>query len=97
MPVAKTKTAQPLPNIHPVDELHALREDIKQLQQRADEIRDSLLAEGADLNGDFHVAKLVASKRETLDRKALEEAFGAEMLKPFLKTTEYVTVKIVEK
>lgn len=91
------KTPRAIPNVHPVDELHALREEIKALQERADEIRDGLLAEGADLNGDFHVGKIIDSKRETLDRKALEEAFGAEMLAPFLKVTAYKTLKIVEK
>lgn len=98
MPKTKTKVIPTvMRNVHPVDELHALREEIKALQERADDVRDSLLQEGADLNGDMHVGKIIDSKRETLDRKALEEAFGAEMLAPFLKVTTYKTLKIVEK
>lgn len=86
-----------IPNVHPVDELAATREEIKIMQGRADELRDMLLAEGASLEGDQHTAVIIPGSRETLDRKALEEAFGAEVIAPFLKSTTYKTVKLVEK
>jgi hypothetical protein len=86
-----------LPNIHPVDELAALREEIAMLTEQADEIRDGLLREGASLTGDTHIARIADNKRETLDRKALIEAFGEEALAPYTKTTTYKTVKITEK
>lgn len=85
-----------VPNVHPVDELQAIREEIAQLQERADQIRDGLLAEGADLRGDSYSAKITEAKRETLDRKAMIEAFGEAMLAPYTKTSVYKTVKIVE-
>lgn len=85
-----------LPNVHPVDELQALREEIKQLQARADEIRDSLLEKDADLRGDQYSAKLIPGQRETVDTKALIETFGAAAVAPFIRTTKYTTVKIVE-
>ena len=90
-----------LPNIHPVDELQAVREEIKQLQTRADQLRDGLLAEAnaIDLNvikGDIYTARIIDAKRETLDKQALIEAFGEAMLAPYIKTTTYKTVKIVE-
>ena len=85
-----------LPNIHPVDELAAVREEIAILQGRADAIRDSLLAEGADLEGDMHTAKITEAKRESLDKKALIEAFGEKVLAPYIKVTSYKVVKIVE-
>jgi len=88
--------APALPNIHPVDELAALREEIASMQERADEIRDSLLAEGAELAGDFHTARITEAKRETLDKKALIEAFGEKIIAPYLKVTTYKVVKIVE-
>ena len=84
------------PNIHPVDELAAVREEIKQLQARADELRDGLLEKDADLRGDMYSAKLVASKRESLDKQALIEAFGEAVIAPYIKTTQFTTVKIVE-
>jgi hypothetical protein len=99
---AKKKTAAPaempqIPNIHPADELAAAREEIKIMTKRADELRDMLLAEGASLEGDQHNAVIVPGSRETLDRKAIEEAFGADVIAPYLKSTSYKTVKIVEK
>ena len=85
-----------LPNIHPADELSAIREEIKQMQERADELRDMLLTEGADLKGDMYTANIVPGVRETLDKKALIEAYGEKAIAPFIKKTTYQTVKLVE-
>jgi hypothetical protein len=85
-----------LPNIHPADELSAVREELKILEVRSDELRALLLAEGASLKGDQYTAVLVPSTRETLDRKALVEAFGEEIIKPFVSATNFKTVKLVE-
>ena len=96
----KTEKADPvpaIPNIHPVDELAAVREEIAILQGRADAIRDALLAEGVDLiRGDQHTARIIDAKREVLDKKALIEAFGEKIIAPYIRTTAYKTVKIVE-
>ena len=92
MPKAKVE----LPNIHPADELCAVREEIKQLQARADELRDWLLKDGADLVGDRYTANVVPGIRETLDRKAITEAFGEAAIAPFVKATHFKTVKLVE-
>src|SRR5436190_13211721 len=83
-------------NIHPADELAAIREEIAQMTKRADFLRDQLLAEGASLRGDTHMAVLIPGKRETLDRKAITEAFGEAAVAPFVKATTYQTVKLVE-
>ena len=83
-------------NIHPADELSAVREELKILENRADELREQLLAEGADLHGDQYTAAIIPGTRETLDRKALEETFGADVVEPFLKKTHFKTVKLVE-
>jgi hypothetical protein len=85
-----------LPNVHPADELSAVREEIKILTARADELRELLLAEGADLIGDRHTALIVSSVRETLDRKAITEAFGEAAIAPFVKATHFKTVKLTE-
>lgn len=85
------------PNIHPADELSAVREELKILTKRADELRDKLLAVGADLIGDQNTAVLCPGVRETLDRKAITEAFGEAAVAPFIKATNFVTVKLVEK
>ena len=83
-------------NIHPADELKAIREEIAILEARGDELRDILLADGASLTGDMYTAQIMPGKRETLDRKAIEEAFGAKAVAPFVKTTNFKTVKLVE-
>jgi len=95
-PVRLDETPAQLPNVHPADELSGLREEIKILQQRADELRDQLLVEGADLRGDMYTAVIQPGVRETLDRKAITEAFGEAAIAPFIKATPYKTVKLVE-
>ena len=92
-----SKAAPELVNIHPADELSAVREEIKIMQGRADVLRDQLLADGADLNGDSYTAQIVPGVRETLDRAALTEAFGEKAIAPFLKKTNFKTVKLLEK
>ena len=96
MPTEAQPFSPELPNIHPADELSAVREEIKILTTRADELRDQLLAEGADLKGDQYTANIIPGVRETLDRKAIEEAFGEKAIAPFLKKTNFKTVKLVE-
>lgn len=86
-----------IPNIHPADELSAVREEIKILQSRADELRDMLLEEGADLKGEQYLAAIIPGVRETLDKKALTEAFGEAAIAPFVKKTNYKTVKLQER
>jgi hypothetical protein len=92
-----TKAAPELVNIHPADELAAIREEIKIMTNRADVLRDKLLAEGASLQGDTYTAVIHPGTRETLDRKAITEAFGEEAVAPFVKKTSFKTVKLEEK
>ena len=83
-------------NVHPADELAEVREKIKTLSARADTLRDKLLEDGADLKGDEYTAQLHPGTRETLDRKALVETYGEAAIAPFLKKTQFTTVKLVE-
>jgi hypothetical protein len=99
MPAKKSAALQApvkLTNVHPADELSAVREEIKILEKRADQLRDLLLDEAADLKGDQYTAVITASVRETLDRKAITEAFGEKAIAPFIKATPFKTVKLVE-
>jgi hypothetical protein len=93
---AKPFAPEILFNVHPADELAEVREKIKALTARADELRDKLLADGAHLQGDQYTATINPGVRETLDRKAIEEAFGEKAIAPFLKKTSFKTVKLVE-
>ena len=88
-----------LVNIHPADELSAVREEIKILQDRADELRDEIMRmanEKESLKGDQYTANIIPGVRETLDRKAITEAFGEAAIAPFVKATNFKTVKLVE-
>lgn len=84
-------------NIHPADELAAIREDIKQLQVREDELRAILLKDGADLNGDQYTATIQPSTRESVDKNALIAELGMEQVRRFLKSTLVRSVKLVAK
>lgn len=84
-----------LPNIHPVDELAALREEIKQMQAREDQLRAELLKDGADLSGKQWQAVIQPSTRETVDKAALIAELGRDAVLPFLKTTKIRSVKLV--
>jgi hypothetical protein len=95
-PITLPQPKPELPNIHPADELAATREEIKILQERADELRQLLLLEGADLEGDQYTAKITDSVRESLDRKAITEAFGEAAVAPFVKQAHVRTVNLVE-
>jgi hypothetical protein len=84
-------------NIHPADELAAIREEIAILDKRADELRQTLMEPGADLNGETVTASVIPQKRETVDRKAIIEALGEEVVAPFVKTVNFKIVKLTEK
>jgi hypothetical protein len=64
--------------------------------KHADYLRDQLLAKGASLKGDKYTVTIASRIRETLDRKAITEAFGEAAVAPYVKTTHYRTVKLVE-
>lgn len=85
-----------LVNVHPADELSAIREEIAILEKRGNQLREILMQDGASLRGDQYTAVVKPQKRETLDRKAIEEAFGAEAVAPYIKTTSYKVVSLVE-
>ena len=84
-----------LVNIHPADELAALREEIKQLQARESELRDQLLKEGADLQGEQYIAGIIPSTRESVDKNALIAELGRSAVERFLKSTIVRTVKLI--
>ena len=65
-------------NRHPVDELADVRAEIKNLQARESKLRETLLADDADLSGGEHFARIDVTKQKRLERKLLEKRFGKE-------------------
>lgn len=82
-------------NVHPADELAALREEQKILGAREDVLRAILLKENADLNGDQYTAIIIPSTRESVDKNALIAELGRENVERFLKTSLVRTLKVV--
>lgn len=82
-------------NIHPADELAAIREELKQMKAREDELRDILMADDADMQGFQYLAVIIPSTRETVDKNALIAELGREAVERFIKTTMVRTLKVV--
>lgn len=85
-----------LTNVHPADELAALREEIKQLEARESELRAALMAEGASLRGSQYMAVIKEQSRETVDKNALIDAIGRERATPFLKKSAFKTIVLAQ-
>ena len=85
-----------IPNIHPVDELAAIREEIRQMQDREAYLRQVLLQEGADLRGNQYQAVIKESTRETVDKAALIAELGRKAVEPFLKTSGVRSILLAE-
>lgn len=83
-----------LPNRHPADELADLRAELRRLEDREANLRDMLLAEGADLVGSEHVARIVASPQHRLDRELLEQRFGAAAVRACRKPVTVTMVRL---
>ena len=87
-----------LTNVHPADELAAVREEIKQLQGVEADLRAKLLAMSDDeREGDQYRAFTVQSNRETVDKTSMIAALGREVVEPFIKTSAVTTLKTARK
>ena len=64
-------------NLKPADELLSIRQKIKTLKAREEEIKDAMLAGNADLSGDFALAFFVKKQASRFDRKAAEAEVGS--------------------
>ena len=87
-----------LTNVHPADELAAVREEIKQLQGVESDLRAKLLAmTDKEREGDQYRAFVVSSNRETVDKTSMIAALGREVVEPFIKTSAVQTLKTARK
>jgi hypothetical protein len=81
-------------DIHPADELAALREEIKQLQAHEADLRNRLLKMSDDERiGVEYRAFVVDSNRETVDKASMIAALGRDVVEPFIKTSAVRTLK----
>jgi hypothetical protein len=85
-------------NVHPADELAAIREEIKQLQDRESFLRTSLLeADEAGREGNQYRAAVILSNRESIDKAAIVAALGIDVVAPFMRSTPVKTLKTIRK
>lgn len=64
-------------NLKPADELLSIRQRIKALQAREDEIKAAMISGEMEMNGDFAVAHFVIRRTSRFDRKAAEAEMGS--------------------
>jgi hypothetical protein len=85
-------------NLHPADELGAIRDAIKQLEAREAVLRAYLLdASNEERDGVNFTAFVQASVRETLDKPALIAAFGRDAIEPYIKASEVRSLKLARR
>ncbi len=84
-------------NRHPVDELADIREQMKPLKQREEELRQMILDGECEAEGNEYVATVTVAVREKLDEAKLKKELGMAMLRPFVRASEIKTVRLKEK
>jgi hypothetical protein len=84
-----------LRNRHAADLLADVRAEIKQLQIREAELRNELLADGADRHGVQWEAVIKDRKQERLDLKAAIAHFGKDAMKPFMRKVKATEVRLI--
>lgn len=81
-------------NRKPPDELADVRERIKELKGREDELRDLLLSGEVDLVGDDYAARISTVTQQRVDSKKIRREFGEQFLEPFMVAVEITTVNV---
>lgn len=85
-------------NIHPADELAAIREEIKQLEDREKVLRDALMrGSDEDRDGKQYRAFIQSSTRESIDKPAIIAALGEDVVAPFIKKSDVKSLKLSKK
>ncbi|MGY3615696.1 hypothetical protein [Bradyrhizobium sp. USDA 10063] len=81
-------------NRKPPDELADVRERIRELKAREDELRDMLIAGACDPIGDDYAATISKVKSERIDSTKLRKELGLQFLRPYLVPSESTVVKV---
>ena len=80
---------------HPADQLSLVRRRIKVLQAEEVELKAACLALiPTDRVGQYAEVCVAEVSRTTVDTKAIREGMGEDVLAPFLRTTQSVTLTL---
>src|SRR5215471_995648 len=92
---AKVRRATVGSNRHPADEMGDVRERIAEFKEREAELREVLIAATeAERVGEEWIAHVSEQHRKTLDREALTEHFGKEVLQPFMRESVATVLRL---
>ena len=81
-----------------VDELGLIKAQIAELEQKEKALTDALKATGLDaFAGTFFDCTVSRTDRETVDAKALRADLGEDLIKPYIKSSPVVTLRLVAK
>jgi hypothetical protein len=86
-----------LSNRHPADELADIRTERKRLEEREQELRDVLLADGATLEGNDWSARLLQCDQYHLSRPMLEKRFGKQAIRECLRVIPITVIQLEQR
>lgn len=84
-------------NRHTIDELANVREEIKILSLRETELKEVILADPGNLDGDEYFADLKTSTSKRVDRKLLDVRFGKSAVDECCKESTSTTIRLVRR
>ena len=84
-------------NRHAVDQLADVRAEIKALETREKELRDALLAPGADLSGDEFYGRVTNAVSNRLDMALLERTVGKAVVDACKKPSTTTTLRLIRR
>jgi hypothetical protein len=84
-------------NRHPVDELADVRAQMRQLKEREDALRRTILAGGCSLVGDEFEAAITKKTANRLDQAAAVRELGMKLLLPFMIRSEITAIRVKER
>jgi hypothetical protein len=84
-------------NRHPVDQLAEVRQEIRRLQVREEELRAWLLEHPEAHQGQDFQVELGTQHRQKVNLRALADAIGASVLERFTRCSTVTLVKLRER
>jgi hypothetical protein len=79
--------------LHPIDELAEIRERIKALQRREQELREKIIAMN-NRHGQAYVATVADAHSTSVNIKDITRALGEKVVAPFLRTTHFKRINL---
>lgn len=82
--------------LHPIDELAELREEIKAMQIREQELREKIIAMN-DRTGEHYAATVTDSHATSISVKDITAALGEKTVAPFVRKTHFKRINLFKR